>query len=75
MIQTKKKNINIHIGNTVRRFREDLRISQAELGFRANLHQNYIGQIERAEKNISLQNLEKIANGLEISIVSLLSSY
>jgi transcriptional regulator with XRE-family HTH domain len=60
--------INIAVGNAIRLFREKKGISQEELGFRANLHRAYIGQIERAEKNISIQNLAKIAQGLEVMI-------
>ena len=45
-----------------------LGFSQEELAFRADLHRTYIGMIERAEKNITLLNVEKIANALEINI-------
>jgi hypothetical protein len=38
----------------------------------SNLHRTYIGMIERAEKNVTLINIEKIANGLEISIHELM---
>jgi transcriptional regulator with XRE-family HTH domain len=48
--------------------RQAKRISQEELGFRADLHRTYIGQIERAEGNITLKNLVKIAIGLEVDI-------
>jgi len=43
-------------------------LSQEQLAFKANLHRTYIGMIERAEKNITLLNIERIANALEISI-------
>jgi transcriptional regulator with XRE-family HTH domain len=45
-----------------------LRLPQKELAARAGIHPTYIGMIERAEKNITLENIEKIANALEISI-------
>jgi transcriptional regulator with XRE-family HTH domain len=60
--------INIAVGNAIRLFREKKGLSQEELGFRAHLHRAYIGQIERAEKNITIQNLAKIAQGLEVMI-------
>lgn len=67
-----RKPINVYVGNNIRRHREEQKISQAELAFRGDLHQNYIGQIERAEKNISLQNLERIAKALGVPIADLL---
>jgi transcriptional regulator with XRE-family HTH domain len=65
------KILNIFAEN-VRRYRRVLGISQEELAFRANLHRTYIGMIERAEKNITLVNMEKIANALEVNIEILL---
>ena len=63
-----KDNILIRFGNKVRQFRIEQCISQEELAFRANLHRTYIGMIERAERNITLINIEKIANALNINI-------
>lgn len=58
-------------GERVRQLRKEKDISQEELAYRADLHRTYIGMIERAEKNITLLNLAKIANALEISIKDL----
>lgn len=63
-----KHNISIKFGNRVREIRKEKKLSQEELAVKANLHRTYIGMIERAEKNITLLNIEKIANALEISI-------
>jgi transcriptional regulator with XRE-family HTH domain len=60
--------INRLVGEQIRQLREAKRISQEELGFRADLHRAYIGQIERAEGNITLKNLAKIAMGLEVDV-------
>lgn len=43
-------------------------MSQEELGLRSGLHRTYIGQIERAEKNVSLKNMFIIANTLNIEL-------
>ncbi|PTN10575.1 helix-turn-helix protein [Mangrovibacterium marinum] len=43
-------------------------MSQEELAEKARLHRTYIGMIERAEKNITLINIEKVANALEINL-------
>jgi transcriptional regulator with XRE-family HTH domain len=52
----------------VRELRKLKNLSQEKLAFRADLHRTYIGMIERAEKNITLLNIEKIANALEVNI-------
>ena len=59
-------------GENVRMYRNRLSISQEELAYKANLHRTYIGMIERAEKNITLVNMEKIANALGVKITDLL---
>jgi transcriptional regulator with XRE-family HTH domain len=59
-------------GENVRRQRRLLNLSQEELAHRADLHRTYIGMIERAEKNITLVNMQKIANALEVKIEELL---
>jgi len=64
--------ILIEFGNRVRKLRKEKKLSQEELAHRAELHRTYIGMIERAEKNITLINIQKIANALEISIYNLL---
>ncbi|WP_047246936.1 helix-turn-helix domain-containing protein [Maribacter thermophilus] len=58
-------------GEKVRMLRKRKGISQEELAFRADLHRTYIGMIERAEKNITLINIEKIAKALEVKIAEL----
>lgn len=59
-------------GEKVRELRKKQGLSQEQLSFKANLHRTYIGMIERAEKNITLVNIEKIANALEVDIHTLL---
>jgi transcriptional regulator with XRE-family HTH domain len=67
-----KRNILIKFGEKVREIRKEKKLSQEELSFKADLHRTYIGMIERAEKNITLVNIEKIANALEVDIHELL---
>ena len=52
--------------------RKEKGLSQEQLSFKADLHRTYIGMIERAEKNITLSNIEKIAKALEVEIIELL---
>ena len=62
----------INFGDRVREIRKKKGLSQEELAYKADLHRTYIGMIERAEKNITLINIEKIANALEIEIADLI---
>ena len=55
-------------GKKVRMERLKLGLSQEELASRAGVHRTYIGMIERAEKNITLDNIEKIASALKITL-------
>jgi len=47
-------------------------ISQEELAALAGLHRTYIGAIERCERNVSIDNIEKIALALNVDISELL---
>jgi len=66
-----KKNILIAFGEKVRELRKEEGLSQEGLSFKADLHRTYIGMIERAEKNITLINIEKIAKALSVDIKEL----
>lgn len=63
-----KREILIKFGQKVREERARLGLSQEELASRAGVHRTYIGMIERAEKNITLENIEKVSKALKISI-------
>lgn len=66
-----KHKILIKFGNSVRAIRKEKNLSQEDLAFKSDLHRTYIGMIERAEKNITLINIEKIAKGLEVNVIDL----
>ena len=63
--------ILVEFGLKIRDLRKSKGISQEELAHKADLHRTYIGMIERAEKNITLLNIEKIANALEVQVKDL----
>ena len=67
-----KQSILIKFGERVREIRKEKGLSQEELAHKANFHRTYIGKIERAEKNITLINIEKIANALEVNLKELI---
>ena len=58
-------------GLKVQQRRKELGISQEELAFRAGFHRTYIGMIERAERNITLSNLKRLADALGIEVKEL----
>jgi transcriptional regulator with XRE-family HTH domain len=63
-----KKMILIKFGQKVRNERMKLGLSQEELASRAEVHRTYIGMIERAEKNITLENIEKVCKALNLKL-------
>jgi len=67
-----KANILEKFGQRVRDERLKRGLSQEELAEKAALHRTYIGMIERAEKNITLINIEKIAKSLGLKVDELL---
>lgn len=48
-------------------------LSQEELAAKAGLHRNYVGSVERNEKNISLDAIERLARALGIDVIDLLA--
>lgn len=60
------ENIRILFGKRVRRLRQARGISQEELAFSSNLHRTYISDIERGTRNVSLDNIYKIAVALDV---------
>lgn len=69
-----KNDILVRFGTRVREERLKQRLSQEELAEKAGLHRTYIGMIERAEKNITLLNIYRIARALNIDIATLLAN-
>jgi len=60
------------LGRAIRELRDDLGISQEELGFRAGIHRNYVGSVERGERNIAIENTHSIAKVLGVSVSELM---
>ena len=52
--------------------RETLGVSQEALARTANLHRTYIGSVERGERNVSIDNMERLAAAVEATITELL---
>ena len=69
-----KEKILVTFGERVRFFRKQKGLSQEQLAFKADLHRTYIGMIERAEKNITLINIQKIAIALDVDLPTLFNA-
>lgn len=59
------------IGQRVRNYRTQKGLSQEKLAELAGCHPTYIGQLERGEKNATLESVEKIASAMDISLSEL----
>ena len=69
---TRKRNIRHVFGENLRRYRQALGISQEDLAEKAGLHRTYIGSVERGERNVSIDNIARIAKGLRVTPSKLL---
>ena len=58
-------------GTNVRKYRTNMEISQEKFAERCGLHRTYISDIECFRRSISLDNIQKIANALEIETYKL----
>ncbi len=63
--------INIVVGQRIRAARLARGLSQEKLSELAKCHPTYIGQLERAEKNATIETIERIALALDVSLSSL----
>jgi transcriptional regulator with XRE-family HTH domain len=65
-------NLKQRFGRTVRRLREEAGYSQEAFADKAKVHRTYMGTVERGETNLTLANIEKLADALGIRVWQLL---
>lgn len=63
--------INVRFGHSVHMVRLERRISQDALASRAQVSRNYLSDLERGKRNISLEVVERIATALDVEVVEL----
>ena len=61
-----QEEIRVAYGKAVRAIRQNKKISQEELGDLCGLHRTYISDIELGKRNVSLENIDKIAHALQV---------
>ncbi len=66
-----KEIVLLKFGQNVQKLRKSQGLSQEKLAELAGVHRTYIGMIERAEKNVTLCNIERIATALKVRIKDL----
>ncbi|NEW81089.1 MAG: helix-turn-helix transcriptional regulator [Mariniphaga sp.] len=60
--------VKINIGQRIRKLRETAAMSQKDLSYSADLDRSYIASVENGQRNISIVNIEKIANALGVTL-------
>ena len=72
MARGKRQPLQVAFGKAVRRIRKTRKISQETLALNAGINRTYMGDVERGERNLALQNMEKIASALGVKVSELL---
>ena len=63
--------IKLKVGKKIKEVRELASMSQKDLAYSADLDRSYIASVENGQRNISIVNLEKIANALGVTLSEL----
>jgi len=60
--------VKLKIGQRIKELREEAKMSQKDLAYAADLDRSYIASIENGQRNVSIVNIEKIANALNVTL-------
>ncbi|MDN5652246.1 MAG: helix-turn-helix domain-containing protein [Psychrobacter celer] len=66
-----ESSVLIKFGQRIRTLRKARKLTQKQLAVITGFHYNYIGMVERGERNPSLENIEVFANAFEMSLSEL----
>jgi transcriptional regulator with XRE-family HTH domain len=61
----------VRVGRAVRQLRKQLGYSQETFAAACGVHRTFVGAVERAEVNVTLASLERLASGLEVDVARL----
>ncbi len=67
-----KESARVVFARNLRQMRLEQRLSQEDLAEAAGVHRTYVGSVERAERNVSIDNMERLARALRTDLPSLL---
>jgi transcriptional regulator with XRE-family HTH domain len=70
---TARQRARNRLAKNIRELRRSQGISQEELAELSGLHRTYVGSVERGERNVSIDNIEKLADALQRDVVDLLA--
>jgi transcriptional regulator with XRE-family HTH domain len=66
-----RSELAVRFGRTIRRLRHERGHSQEDFADLVGVHRTYMGSVERGEKVSTLDTVDKLANGLGITLVQL----
>jgi transcriptional regulator with XRE-family HTH domain len=69
----KKESARARFARHLKARRLELLMSQEQLAEESGLHRTYVGSVERGERNISIDNMERIASALDCDVIDLLA--
>ena len=74
-ISTVATDVRVVAGRRVRELRQNAGISQEELAARAQLHRNYVGSVERGERDVGLTAISRLAGALGVSLADFFAPF
>ena len=74
-MKSKHVKARLLVAKNLRKIRESKKISQEKLAEVAELHRTYISSVERGERNVTIDSMERFAKALDIDIRDLLKPY
>jgi transcriptional regulator with XRE-family HTH domain len=70
-----RADLRLDVGTRIRKAREALGISQEALAERAGLHRNYVGSVERGEREIGISRLASLVGALGQSLAEFFAPF